>query len=65
MIGQKEWVTEDKKMSYLTDLDKTSKFDEFRHKYLALLSLHSLVYKIRVFSLISKLSSISNTLLTL
>lgn len=35
------------------------------NKYLALLSLHSLVYKIRALSLISKLSSISNTRLTL
>lgn len=39
-----------------------SELDEFRF---ALLSLHSLVYKIRVFALMSKLSSISNTLLTL
>lgn len=38
-----------------------SELDEFR---LTLLSLHSLVYKIRVFALMSKLSSISNTLLT-
>lgn len=38
-----------------------SELDEFR---LTLLSLHPLVYKIRVFALMSKLSSISNTLLT-